>query len=69
MRTVDSSSHPGGCLHQAPPGPEPPLSRHPPQEQAPPPRSRHLPLSTEFLTHAAENITLPQTSFAGGNKI
>ena len=26
------------------------------------------PLWTEFLTHAIENITLPQTSFAGGNK-
>ena len=26
------------------------------------------PLWTEFLTHASENITLPQTSFAGGNK-
>ena len=26
------------------------------------------PLWTEFLTHAAENITLPETSFAGGNK-
>ena len=25
------------------------------------------PLWTEFLTHASENITLPQTSFAGGN--
>ena len=25
------------------------------------------PLWTEFLTHATENITLPQTSFAGGN--
>ena len=25
-------------------------------------------LCTEFLTHAYENITLPQTSFAGGNK-
>ena len=24
-------------------------------------------LWTEFLTHASENITLPQTSFAGGN--
>ena len=23
---------------------------------------------TEFLTHATENIVLPQTSFAGGNK-
>ena len=27
-----------------------------------------LPLWTEFLTHASENITLPRTSFAGGNK-
>ena len=27
------------------------------------------PLWTEFLTHASENITLPQTSFAGGKKI
>ena len=26
------------------------------------------PLYTEFLTHATENITLPQTLFAGGNK-
>ena len=25
------------------------------------------PLWTEFLTHASENFTLPQTSFAGGN--
>ena len=25
-------------------------------------------LWTEFLTHASENITLPQTSFAGGNE-
>ena len=25
------------------------------------------PLGTEFLTHATENITLPQTLFAGGN--
>ena len=28
-----------------------------------------LPPWTEFLTHASENITLPQTSFAGGNDI
>ena len=27
---------------------------------------RYSPLWTEFLTHASENITLPQTSFAGG---
>ena len=25
------------------------------------------PPRTEFLTHATENITLPQTSFTGGN--
>ena len=31
------------------------------------PRYCPLPLWTEFLTHASENITLPQTSFAGGN--
>ena len=30
---------------------------------------RYSPLWTEFLTHAYENITLPQTSFAGGNKV
>ena len=28
---------------------------------------RYSPLWTEFLTHACENITLPKTSFAGGN--
>ena len=27
----------------------------------------NTPLWTEFLTHTTENITLPQTSFAGGN--
>ena len=27
----------------------------------------HQPLCTEFLTHTTENITLPQTSFAGSN--
>ena len=26
------------------------------------------PLWTEFFDHASENITLPQTSFAGGNR-
>ena len=31
-----------------------------------PPRSKHRPLWTEFLTHAYENIILPQTSFVGG---
>ena len=41
------------------PGPGQVVSRH---------ALRQTPLPwTEFLTHAAENITLPQTSFAGGN--
>ena len=78
MRTARSSSRPGGSpsgtlpREQAPPG-----SRHPP-DQAPPrpgtpreqtsPPGPGTPLLTEFLTHAYENITLPQTSFAGGNK-
>ena len=35
---------------------------HTPRDQAP------SPVWTEFLTHASENITLPQTSFAGGKK-
>ena len=30
---------------------------------------RYSPLWTEFLTHATENISLPQTSFAGGKKL
>ena len=36
------------------------VSQHAPRQTPPP--------WTEFLTHATENITLPQTSFAGGNK-
>ena len=35
----------------------------------PPGTRHHPPLWTEFLTHACENITLPQTSFAGGDKV
>ena len=54
MRTARSSIHRGVS------------TRHTPQEQTPI-QSRHPPLWTEFLTHAYENITLPQTSFAGGN--
>ena len=38
------------------------LETPPPHDQAPP-----SPPWTEFLTHPSENITLPQTSFAGGN--
>ena len=48
----------------SPPGPleQTPLPqiRHSPWEQTPP-------LWIEFLTHGYENITLPQTSFEGGN--
>ena len=57
MRTTRSSSHPGGGVST------PPQDQPPPRDQAPP-----WALWTEFLTHACENITLPQTSFAGGNK-
>ena len=48
-----------------PPGPGTPQDQTPHREQAPP--GTRPPLRTEFLTHACENITLPQTSFAGGN--
>ena len=37
------------------------VSQHALRQTPPPPW-------TEFLTHATENITFPQTSFAGGNK-
>ena len=77
-------SAPGGGVStrhppdQAPPWEQTPLDQGPlrpatPQEQAPHPRSRPArpgtpPLWTEFLMHASENITLPQTSFAGDKK-
>ena len=48
----------------------PPWACTPPRHACPPamhaPLAMHTPLWTEFLTHASENITLPQTSFAGG---
>ena len=53
-------------LDQAPPRPGTPLDQAPPGPDTPP--APGPPLSTEFLTHACENITLPQTSFAGGKK-
>ena len=72
MRTARSSSGREGFPLGSPPGPGPPGTRPPPgpgippgsrpPDQAPPPR-------TEFLTHAYENITLPQTSFAGGKDL
>ena len=39
--------------------------KHPP----PDPPTSPLGVDLEFLTHASENITLPQTSFAGGKHI
>ena len=57
MRTTHSSSHQGG-LHQAPP------QTRPPREQTPPLGSRNPPCGQ---THTYKHITLPQTSFAGGN--
>ena len=68
MRTARSSSGPGGVsTRQLPRDQTPPQD---PQDQAPhpgpgTPQSRPPPWK-EFLTHASENITLPQTSFAGG---
>ena len=55
-------------LDQAlPPGPgTPPRTRHPQGPGNPFPRPV-TPLWAETLTHATENITLPQTSFAGSN--
>ena len=61
----------GTPLDQASPTPQdqtPPGTRHTPPGADPPPRDQAPLLWTEFLTHAYENITLPQTSFAGGNK-
>ena len=62
LLTVSPSMHCArGCVagvYQVPGGGIPACT-----EAEPPP-----PPWTEFLTHATENITLPQTSFAGGNK-
>ena len=54
MHTAHSSSRPGGSPPGTPPGPEPPW------DQAPSPRGQ---------THTCKHITLPQTSFADGNKL
>ena len=73
--TSPQSRHPPQTRH--PPGPGTAPGADTPQDQAPPPSRDQVPpgpgnpplLWTEFLTHACENITLPQTSFAGGNKL
>ena len=65
--------HPPGTEHapdQAPPGTRFPRSGPPPGPVTPPdqaPPDQAPPPWTETLTHASENITLPRTSFAGGN--
>ena len=71
----------GVSLHQEPPWQQapplprsrhPPWTRHHPQTRHPtpgsdtPPRDQTSPPWTKFLTHTSQNITLPQTSFAGG---
>ena len=64
---MHSAAVPEGRLDQIPlnfplgygPGASPPEQASPPLDQPPSPW-------TEFLTHASKNITLPQTSFAGG---
>ena len=77
LRGVSTHHHP----NQAPPWDQtPPFPRtrpfwdQTPQDQVPPgtrtlPQEQAPPLWTETLTHATENITLSQTSFADGNKL
>ena len=65
MRTARSSIRGVSPPGTPPRSRHPPGSRHPPREQTPP-GSKHLP---QEQTHAYENITLPQTSFAGGKYV
>ena len=76
MRTARSSSRSGGSPPGTPPEPDPPGTRppwtmHTPQNQAPPPRDQTPPgpgtSHSRGQTHIYKHITLPQTSFAGGN--
>ena len=79
MRTARSSSRLGG-LHQASSREQASPQNQTPREQAPPPtippRTRHPrdqappqphPSPPWIDTHLCKHITLPQTSFAGGN--
>ena len=61
MRTVRCSGR--LSCHACPPCHTCPLPCTPPPHMYPPP-----PPWTEFLTHACENITLPQTTVADGNE-
>ena len=74
LLAVSCSAHGGSAQSPPPdadpPGCRPPLDADPPGHvtcgacwEAPPPAR------TEGMTHACENITLLQTSFAGGNYI
>ena len=53
MHTACSSGH----LEGSPPGTPPEQAPHPPEQAAPP---------VNRMTNRCKNITLPQTSFAGG---
>ena len=76
MRTTRSSSCPGGSppgtsREQTPPGadPPPPQSRPPTARHAGIPPAMHAgmpPPPVNRMTDRCKNITLPQTSFAGG---
>ena len=55
----------GGFPHTPPGARPPPIRDQTTPGPGTPPGTRHRPLWTETLTHATENITLPQTSFAG----
>ena len=78
MRTARSLTVSRRILRTPPwqPRMPPPATTHAPQAtmHAPlatthAPRQPCTPPWTEFLTHASENITLPQTSFAGRKKM
>ena len=60
MRTTCTSSRPGGSPQGTPRADTPPWTRHPPGPGIPP---------VNRMTDRCKNITLPQTSFAGGNNI
>ena len=60
--TIPEEAPPGGSTPQ---GKHPPRRNHPPEE-APPPGRKHPPLPVNRMTNRCKNITLRQTSFAGG---
>ena len=64
MRTARSSSHLRGSPPGTPLGPDPLPGPGTPRDQTPP-----GPGTPRGQTHTCKHITLPQTSFAGGNKL